>query len=170
MKYRNAFTRAAMLPVIALAVMALIATVGYVTPGHAEDAAATAATLKIEEHPEYGQYLTDAEGRALYLFKADSENESTCYEGCADAWPPLLTEGEPVAGDDAVKSDLIDTITRRGGEIQVTYNGWPLYYFIRDEGPGEVKGQDVMGFGAEWYLLTPSGEEVHGDEEGEDEG
>ena len=45
--------------------------------------------------------------------------------------------------------------------MQVTYNGWPLYYFIKDKAPGDTMGQDVKGFGAEWYLVMPSGKEVH---------
>jgi predicted lipoprotein with Yx(FWY)xxD motif len=42
--------------------------------------------------------------------------------------------------------------------MQVTYNGWPLYYFAPDEQPGDTKGHEVDGFGAEWYVVTPEGE------------
>ena len=41
--------------------------------------------------------------------------------------------------------------------MQVTYNGWPLYYFVKDKQAGEATGQDVKGFGGEWYLVKPQG-------------
>jgi predicted lipoprotein with Yx(FWY)xxD motif len=123
-----------------------------------------AAELTVRESPEHGQYVADGEGMALYMFEADTRGEgdteavSTCYDDCAGAWPPLVAE-EAQAGDQ-VESDLIGTIERRDGEMQVTYGGWPLYYFVRDEAAGDTNGQDVEGFGAEWYLVSPSGEIV----------
>ncbi|MGH6913524.1 MAG: hypothetical protein ACREH3_07425, partial [Geminicoccales bacterium] len=36
----------------------------------------------------------------------------------------------------------------------------PLYQFAKDAQPGDTKGQDVEGFGAEWYLISPEGEKV----------
>jgi predicted lipoprotein with Yx(FWY)xxD motif len=123
-----------------------------------------AAELTVRESPEHAQYVADGEGMALYMFEADTRGEgdteavSTCYDDCAGAWPPLVAEGAQ-AGDQ-VESDLIGTIERRDGEMQVTYGGWPLYYFVRDEAAGDTNGQDVEGFGAEWYLVNPSGEIV----------
>ncbi len=58
------------------------------------------------------------------------------------------------------QADLIGTFERDDGKMQVTYGGWPLYHFVRDKAPGDTNGQDVEGFGAEWYLVSPSGEEV----------
>lgn len=54
----------------------------------------------------------------------------------------------------------LSTTKRKDGSTQVTYNGWPLYYFAKDQTPGEITGQDVEGFGAEWYLVSPDGEKV----------
>ena len=128
-----------------------------------------AAQVAVEQSQEYGAYVADADGRALYLFTADQQGtgdtkaETACYEACAEAWPPLLTEGEPEAGD-KIDASLLGTIDRQGGATQVTYNGWPLYYFVQDQGPGEAAGQDKHGFGGEWYLVTPEGEKV--EEEG----
>jgi predicted lipoprotein with Yx(FWY)xxD motif len=120
------------------------------------------AKLEVGQKEDLGKYLTDAEGRSLYLFEADSERNSNCYDACADAWPPLLTKSEPQAGE-GIDKTLIGTIEREGteGAMQVIYAGWPLYYFARDEAPGDTKGQDIEGFGAEWYLLTPEGEKVY---------
>lgn len=124
-----------------------------------------AAQLWMQSHAKYGPYLADGKGRALYLFTKDkqgkggSEAQSRCYKACATAWPPMTAESEPKAGE-GVKADLIGMITRRGGQRQVTYNGWPLYTFAADQGKGAATGQDVKGFGGEWYLLTGSGEKV----------
>ena len=72
--------------------------------------------------------------------------------------PPLgragMTEGEVrKSGQKA----LIGKTRRRDGRLQFTYNGWPLYYFIRDEGADAPQGHDV---GDVWYLVQPSGERV----------
>lgn len=128
-----------------------------------------AAKVEVEQSEEHGSYLTDADGRALYLFTTDQQGgdgtmaQSTCYDACADAWPPMLVDGEPEAGEQ-VDASLLGTFERDDGSSQVTYNGWPLYYFIQDQGPGEATGQDKHGFGGEWYLLTPEGQmvEEHG--------
>jgi hypothetical protein len=39
----------------------------------------------------------------------------------------------------------------------VTYNGHPLYLFIKDTKPGQTTGQGITAFGAAWFALTPSG-------------
>lgn len=115
--------------------------------------------IEVSEKTPYGEYLTDRQGMSLYLFEADSPGSSTCYDACAQAWPPVLAEGEPVASANVDRS-LLGTVERQDGVRQVTYDGWPLYYFARDAGPGDTRGQDVEGFGAEWYLVSPAGGKV----------
>jgi predicted lipoprotein with Yx(FWY)xxD motif len=123
-------------------------------------AAQQAVTLKASQSQEHGAYVTDAEGRSVYLFEADAQGqgeakaESTCRDACAEAWPPLLSEGEPQAGE-GLDAALIATIDRGDGQMQVTYNGWPLYYYVKDQNPGDATGHDIEDFGAEWYLVTP---------------
>ena len=126
-------------------------------------AAARGAVVQVAQNDSLGAYLTDANGRALYLFLKDEQGsgESTCYDACAQAWPPFIAEqGTPTARGQA-QSSLVDTLQRRDGATQVTYNGWPLYYYAQDQGSGQLTGQDIMGYGAEWYLVTPQGTEVH---------
>lgn len=135
-------------------------------------AVAGPVALETDKSPKYGAYLTDSQGRALYMFEADRQGksggqaQSSCYDACAKAWPPLIADATPQAGSQVDKS-LLGTVKRKDGQTQVTYNGWPLYYFVKDKGKGEAAGQDVKGFGAEWYLLTPDGEKVgHAEEAG----
>jgi predicted lipoprotein with Yx(FWY)xxD motif len=106
-----------------------------------------------------GQILLDDQGRTLYLFEADKGGSSACYGGCAKAWPPLLTTAAPV-GTAGVTQNLLGTTKRQDGTMEVTYGGHPLYYFIGDNKPGDVTGQDIDQFGAEWYVLGPDGKKV----------
>jgi predicted lipoprotein with Yx(FWY)xxD motif len=106
-----------------------------------------------------GSFLTNGAGRAVYLFMADSSGKSNCDGACAAAWPPVIAAGQPTASGGAQASDL-STISRSDGTKQVTYNGHPLYYFEGDTGPGTDKGQGLNGFGALWYLVTPSGSSI----------
>jgi predicted lipoprotein with Yx(FWY)xxD motif len=104
-----------------------------------------------------GRYLAGAGGRAIYLWVADGHNQSHCTSGgCAKFWPAVLTKSKPSAGS-GVKASGLGTISHSGGERQVTDNGHPLYYFAEDKSRGMTKGQGSNGFGAKWWLVSPSG-------------
>ena len=111
------------------------------------------AAVNISEHPELGVILTGASGRTLYLFTVDDRDISNCLGGCALAWPPLLTVGDPTAEAD-IADERLSTIIRSDGSEQVTYNGWPLYYYALDQGPGDARGQDS---GSLWYVVSTYG-------------
>lgn len=113
-------------------------------------------TVELGKNDELGSFLVDDKGMTLYLFTKDSPNTTVCYDKCATAWPPLLTTGDPVAGE-GVDASLLGTTDRTDGTVQVTYNGWPLYYYEKDKAPGDVIGQDVGGV---WYVVSASGEQV----------
>lgn len=140
-------------------------------PAFAQAQAVTIATAESEEH---GTYLTDGEGRSVYLFEADTRGEGdtpavmTCEGDCLAAWPPVMTEGEPQAGDGAMP-ELLGTLLHADGGMHVTYDGWPLYYYRADAEAGQTNGHDIEEFGAEWYLLTPEGEKAGEEEEEEEE-
>jgi predicted lipoprotein with Yx(FWY)xxD motif len=106
-----------------------------------------------------GTYLTGASGRALYLWVADKPDKSACSGSCAQYWPPVTASSVPkVAG--AVNAGDISLITRPGGSKQVAYKGHPLYYFIADTSAGMTSGEGNDGFGAKWWLVSPSGTQV----------
>lgn len=121
-----------------------------------------AAKVETRERQPYGRYLTDGDGRAVYMFTADAKGSTTCYERCADAWPPLLTAEKPLAGPQVTK-DMLGTLKRKDGRVQVTYNGLPLYYYTKDKGPSVATGQDVKDSGGEWYLMSPDGKPIKKD-------
>jgi predicted lipoprotein with Yx(FWY)xxD motif len=114
------------------------------------------ASLMVASNVIQGTFLVDAKGMTLYLFTNDSPNTSTCYSKCASYWPPLLSSGTPVYGNGVDVSKLGST-NRTDGTQQVTYNGWPLYYFSKDTIPGDVIGQGVTN---SWYMVAPDGTKI----------
>jgi predicted lipoprotein with Yx(FWY)xxD motif len=107
---------------------------------------------------QFGEMLFNADEQAIYLFDKEESARSECYGECADAWPPVLTEGDPEAGAGA-DPKLLGTTERDDGATQVTYNGHPLYYYAH-EGPGEVLCHGVSEFGGLWLVVAPNGEAV----------
>ncbi|MBA4024183.1 MAG: hypothetical protein C0482_17635 [Gordonia sp.] len=104
----------------------------------------------------FGQMLYDSTGQAIYLFDIETDSTPRCYDDCADAWPPVLTTGDPVAGP-GVDSTLLATTQRADGTTQVTYNGHPLYFYV-NEGKREVLCHNIFLNGGNWYVIAPDGE------------
>lgn len=147
---------AAVQPTTAPPVVAAPATAQPATGATPAATSASAAQVKVVQSSQFGQILADDTGRTLYLYTNDIKNTSNCYGGCATAWPPLITGGTPVAGAGADPA-LIGTTTRRDGQMQVTYNGWPLYYWFKDQKPGDTTGQNV---GGTWFVVSPKGDKI----------
>jgi len=130
--------------------------------------AATAATLSTPSgvpatvgitKSSLGSIVVNSNSRTLYLFTADVGTQSSCNGACVAKWPPLLATGKLTAGKGLTAAKL-GTIPRSAGTRQITYNGHPLYLFVKDKKPGDVKGQGVIAFGAAWFALSPSGSEI----------
>jgi predicted lipoprotein with Yx(FWY)xxD motif len=111
-------------------------------------------TIKLGDS-EFGTMLFDTNDQAIYIFENDPKGETVCYDECAEAWPPVYTDGEPEAAD-GVKQSLLGTIKRRDGRLQVTYAGKPLYFYDH-EGPGEVRCHNVNLNGGLWWVVGPDG-------------
>lgn len=101
-----------------------------------------------------GEIVTTSAGDTLYLFVPDAQGDSVCYDQCATNWPPLITE---VVAGDGIDADLIGSVERTDAGTQVTYNGWPLYYFAGDEAAGDTNGQ---GLNDVWYVVDASGDAI----------
>jgi predicted lipoprotein with Yx(FWY)xxD motif len=104
---------------------------------------------------DFGPMLFDENGQAIYIWELEESDMAECYDDCAVAWPPVLTDGKPIAAGD-VKEDLLGTTERTDGSTQVTYNGHPLYYYAH-EAPGEVKCHNVATHGGLWWVIQPNG-------------
>jgi predicted lipoprotein with Yx(FWY)xxD motif len=107
--------------------------------------------------PGLGKIITDGKGFTLYMYAPDHRGVSRCFGLCASQWPPLILPrgvGKPKAGP-GVQAALLGTVRRPNGELQETYNGWPLYLWIGDTAPGQATGQaDDMGL---WYAMSVTG-------------
>jgi predicted lipoprotein with Yx(FWY)xxD motif len=143
---------------IVAVVAALVATAVLGAGLAAGSSSAKGTTVKVAKS-RFGKIIVDGRGRSLYLFEKDRRGHSACSGACAAYWPPLLTNGKPVAGT-GVKKSLLGTTRRSNGKKQVTYNGHPLYRFVQDTRPGQVKGQDTHFFGGGWYVISPSGKKI----------
>ncbi|MFZ0178562.1 MAG: hypothetical protein WAL84_01650 [Candidatus Dormiibacterota bacterium] len=106
-----------------------------------------------------GSVLTDGKGRTVYLFTRDSGTTSSCSGGCISVWPPVTSPSTVQAGTGA-SAALLGTTSRGGGQMQVTYNGHPLYYYVGDTNPGDTNGEQLNQFGGLWYAVSPSGMQV----------
>ncbi|MFQ6392196.1 hypothetical protein ACLMAJ_01945 [Nocardia sp. KC 131] len=119
-------------------------------------AGTNAVQLNVTSNPSVGQYVSDGAGRSLYRFDKDTADPSAsnCSGQCAVTWPPLtVARGQSiyVAGVDPQRVGFIE---RADGACQVTVGGWPVYYFSKDQKPGDLLGQ---GVGGTWFAVAPSG-------------
>lgn len=150
-------------PAVAAAI-ALAGCGGGSTPGTAAAASpaptssAPPATIGTR-HTSVGTVLVDAQGHTLYLFENDKGTTSTCDGGCAAAWPPVTTSAKPKAAD-AAQAAKIGTSKRTDGTSIATYGGHPLYTYAGDAAAGDTNGQGLDQFGAEWYVVAPSGDKI----------
>ena len=97
--------------------------------------------------------LTDARGFAVYSFAPDTMTTSDCNGACAAAWPPVKGPVTAAAG----LTGKLGTIKRSDGSAQASFDGHPLYTFVKDAGPGTDTGNGVNAFGGLWHALTASG-------------
>lgn len=99
------------------------------------------AVLITKTNSTLGQYLADPSGKALYTYNADSSGVSNCTGSCLATWPAYVDPGStanlPAGVGTLKRSD--------NGQIQYTYNGLPLYFFISDSA-GKITGDGVDNF------------------------
>jgi predicted lipoprotein with Yx(FWY)xxD motif len=154
---------AAVIPLTALAVAACGgggAATASPPPAASKTTTATTQTATVRvANSSLGRILVDSTGRTLYLFKGDSGTRTACSGACAVAWPPLRTGATPAVAGGA-NAALVGTIPRSDGARQVTYNGHPLYTFVKDHKPGDVNGQGLTAFGAAWFAVSPAGNQI----------
>ena len=95
------------------------------------------------EGDEIVQYFTDAEGNTLYTWMNDrfKKNNFTNSDFSNNgAWPVYEEDGMIVPSTlNYADFATIDVY----GKTQLTYKGWPLYFFGQDEERGETKGVSV---------------------------
>jgi len=114
--------------------------------------AASPYLIKLTSSATLGNYLTDKDGNTLYFFSDDANGANNCTGGCTAAWPVFNVTGltQDVLGTGLLLADF-STITTPSGS-QVTYKGWPLYYFApggNREASGKTGGEGIGGI---WFV------------------
>jgi len=92
--------------------------------------------------------LTGPNGMTLYTFDPDplDGGKSVCNGPCATNWPPLMAmDTDKASGDYTV-------LTRDDGKKQWAVKGKPLYYWAKDQKPGDTTGD---GFNGVWHVAKP---------------
>ncbi|HEY7070467.1 MAG TPA: hypothetical protein VH479_10150 [Acidimicrobiales bacterium] len=121
------------------------------------EAASADAVVKTADS-DLGQILTTKDGMTVYGFKNDMNGTSSCVDGCATAWPPVMVDSDQLpSGMDA---DVFAVITRPDGTFQLKAGDWPLYTFMGDSSAGQTNGQ---GTGGVWFVVKPDGSLNQGD-------
>jgi predicted lipoprotein with Yx(FWY)xxD motif len=108
-----------------------------------------------------GKVVVDAHGQTVYILTSAAKKNVACTDasGCTAVWPDLpLPDGTSAAtAGSGLDASLLSTMTLSDGETYPTYNGYLLYEYAGDSGPGEANGQGVQSFGGTWYVLDASG-------------
>jgi predicted lipoprotein with Yx(FWY)xxD motif len=115
------------------------------------------ALLQAANVAGFGEILTNAHGFSLYGLSDEFGGKLACKGQCLQFWPPVLVStsatkvslGAGVAGE-------IGFVARSATTKQVTFDGYPLYTFLKDSGAGQTHGEGVAAFGGTWGLLRAS--------------
>lgn len=168
-KSRNQVSRAFAVVLAAAAGAVLVAACGSSSAkgqptGSASSAANPATTFSTAAVSGLGTVLVDGRGRTVYILTSGGHANVPCTDasGCTKAWPDLpLPDGVSAAkAGSGIKASLLGTMKLSDGETYPTYNGWLVYEYAGDAGPGQANGQGVKSFGGTWYALNASGDPI----------
>jgi predicted lipoprotein with Yx(FWY)xxD motif len=98
-----------------------------------------------------GDYLVDGKGMTMYYFTKDTAGKSSATAPIIANWPIFYATSVVVPSN--LNASDFGTITGFGGQMQTTYKGWPLYYYIKDKAKGDTVGQGVGGV---WFVVNPA--------------
>jgi predicted lipoprotein with Yx(FWY)xxD motif len=112
----------------------------------------TASVISTVKNAKLGTLLVS--GTTVYALKPSS---TACTAKCLKVWPPvLLPQGVMTATAGAgVDESKLGTTGAANGARQITYAGKRLYWFAKDEAPGQVKGNLTDKWG-KWYTIQTS--------------
>jgi predicted lipoprotein with Yx(FWY)xxD motif len=132
-----------------LAVSALLAACGSGSATNGSTSSGASATkstvVASATKPKVGSVIVDARGRTLYRFTAEAQGLPVCTGACVETWRPAL------AGTASGLPEHVATVKRPdGGQLQLTYDGHPLYRYAGDESKTDANGE---GVGGQWYVV-----------------
>jgi predicted lipoprotein with Yx(FWY)xxD motif len=137
------------------AVAAIVALLGVVAAFYAMRASGaehirvvkTATNKSLAE-----KILVNRKGRTLYSLSVERKGKFICTNmTCLSLWKPLTIARGVVATGAA----HLSVVKRPDGRRQVAYKGGPLYTFVMDKRPGDVKGNGLKDVGV-WRVVAVS--------------
>jgi predicted lipoprotein with Yx(FWY)xxD motif len=137
-----------------LVVVVLIVAAGYVVANPLSPAntsfrgtvSTTKYSVNLATNADVGPYLVNGSGFTLYFLEKDPANgTSTCFGGCVTFWP-LFYAGDKLTLPPNLNASNFGIATRSDGHEQSTFDGHPLYYFVKDTVPGQISGQGDNDF------------------------
>jgi len=108
-----------------------------------------APVVSLAQVGNLGEVMVGANGHTLYAFTDDPEKQTTCFDACATAWPPLTVQDGFTISDELQASGAT-VIDRPDGSKQLAMGKWALYYYAGDGAPGDANGQGVNG---KWFAI-----------------
>jgi predicted lipoprotein with Yx(FWY)xxD motif len=90
--------------------------------------------------------LVDRRGMTLYHLSVERRGHFICTMSCLSVWKPLVVR----RGTKPTGTRFLGTVKRPDGRLQVTYRGEPLYTFVRDRKPGDIRGNGFKDVGV-WH-------------------
>jgi len=111
---------------------------------------AKSAVVSSADKAKVGSVIVDAQGRTLYRFTAEAQGVPVCTGDCIGTWPPAL------ASSATGLPKHVATVKRPdGGQLQLTYDGHPLYRYAGDQSKSDANGE---GVGGQWYVVKAGGD------------
>jgi predicted lipoprotein with Yx(FWY)xxD motif len=97
--------------------------------------------------------LVNRRGLTLYHLSVERKGHFICKNSaCLALWHPLVV----AKGVTPTGAKSLGTVKRPDGRSQVAYKGGPLYTFVQDKKPGDMKGNGFKD-GGTWQVVTVSG-------------
>jgi predicted lipoprotein with Yx(FWY)xxD motif len=119
--------------------------------------AADPAYLQAASVGTFGEVLTNSHGVSLYGLSNENGGKLACTGKCLQFWPPALVSTSVMKVSlGAGVTGATGFVTRSATTKQVTFDGYPLYTFIKDTGAGQAHGEGISAFGGTWGLLRAS--------------
>jgi predicted lipoprotein with Yx(FWY)xxD motif len=97
--------------------------------------------------------LVNRRGMTLYHLSVERKGHFICKDStCLSLWKPLVV----AKGMTPTGAKSLSVVKRPDGRRQVAYKGGPLYTFVEDHKPGDMKGNGFKDVGI-WRVVTVAG-------------
>ena len=128
----------------------------------ASQQAGAAITISSRQVSGVGTVLTNQSGRTLYTPAQEANGSIKCTGSCLGFWFPVtMAQGTTPHAGSGLTGTLGSINRPDSGDLQLTYNGDPLYTFRLDTAPGQAHGNNFTdSFSGQtflWHVATVSG-------------